>query len=323
MYSWGRALVNEHITDIQSKNLQLVSFDAEWKDVYLGTVNGDSFKGICSDLNLNKNICCNAKTALFEKFGKDFPNLYISASKWCPLDKCTALIIGCQYGILFFTWNGMNLFHYYDFQQNGIGVDYRLATGSMTKGIAAIGSDNVTVGTHTGTILLFRVRAKEDDSNLECILIDTRRVHEKPITELASTRINSIDILASGDEEGEIHLWHLKKMDKNAPGPILDHLTAVESPSSKVSKGYPVTAMCIWNKIPRGILIAAYGSGTIKIFGLAGNIIAQINAHSGWITALDLATRSGILVSTGEDCFIKEVHFLFGTFNDFRETKDS
>ncbi|CAB4054325.1 unnamed protein product [Lepeophtheirus salmonis] len=241
MYSWGRALVNEHITDIQSKNLQLVSFDAEWKDVYL-------------------------------------------ASKWCPLDKCTALIIGCQYGILFFTWNGMNLFHYYDFQQNGIGVDYRLATGSMTKGIAAIGSDNVTVGTHTGTILLFRVRAKEDDSNLECILIDTRRVHEKPITELASTRINSIDILASGDEE------------------------AVESPSSKVSKGYPVTAMCIWNKIPRGILIAAYGSGTIKIFGLAGNIIAQINAHSGWITALDLATRSGILVSTGEDCFIKVFH---------------
>ena len=50
-------------------------------------------------------------------------------AKWCPLENCTVLVLGSQYGIRLYDWDGSALFYKFDFVENGIGVDERQVTG--------------------------------------------------------------------------------------------------------------------------------------------------------------------------------------------------
>ena len=45
-----------------------------------------------------------------------------------------SLIIGCQFGIQLYDWDGSTMIHSFDFQDNGIGVDGKLVTGGLVKG---------------------------------------------------------------------------------------------------------------------------------------------------------------------------------------------
>ena len=70
-----------------------------------------------------------------------------------------------------------------------------------TKGIAALGSNYIAVGIHTGTVLLFEIGI--DGENVIGRQVDSRRSHEFPITDLASTSVTTSSgsqaLLASGD----------------------------------------------------------------------------------------------------------------------------
>ena len=85
----------------------------------------------------------------------------LTVSKWCPLENCTVLVLGSQFGIKLFDWDGSTLIYYYDFIENGIGVDDREVTGGQGRGISALGSNYIAVGIHTGTIILFKVISSE------------------------------------------------------------------------------------------------------------------------------------------------------------------
>ena len=55
-----------------------------------------------------------------------------------------------------------------------------------------------------------------------------------------------------------------------------------------------------------GVLVAGYGSGLLRLFSLpTGYIIAEITAHGGWITGMDLASQSGLLLTCSEDGFVR------------------
>ena len=41
----------------------------------------------------------------------------------CPMESCTLLVLGSQYGIQILDWNGAVLIHEMDFAQHGIGGD--------------------------------------------------------------------------------------------------------------------------------------------------------------------------------------------------------
>ena len=57
---------------------------------------------------------------------------------------------------------------------------------------------------------------------------------------------------------------------------------------------------------PTGIVIAGFGSGHIRILSLAtGLIIAEIAGHAGWITGMDLASASGLLITSAEDGYVR------------------
>ena len=61
----------------------------------------------------------------------------------------------------------------------------------------------------------------------------------------------------------------------------------------------------IWQQFS-GILIAGYGSGMIRIYSLLnGSIMADVTAHAGWITGMDLANQSGRLLTAAEDGVIR------------------
>ena len=55
-----------------------------------------------------------------------------------------------------------------------------------------------------------------------------------------------------------------------------------------------------------GIIVAGYGSGLMRIFSVPdGDIVAEVDAHAGWITGMDLASQTGRLVTTAEDGIVR------------------
>ena len=43
----------------------------------------------------------------------------------CPMEQCTLLVLGSQYGVQILDWNGENLVFDYDFQAEGIAGEER------------------------------------------------------------------------------------------------------------------------------------------------------------------------------------------------------
>lgn len=75
---------------MMAKNIQVVSFDSDWREVYIGTVRRNMFIGVCAHEALKKPdivVKCATKTENIEP-------LVISCFKWCPLESCTILALG-------------------------------------------------------------------------------------------------------------------------------------------------------------------------------------------------------------------------------------
>ncbi len=286
--------LGENSTSLMAKNLQVVSFDSDWKEVYLGTVRRDSFNASCPANDGKVNV----KYAPKEATSAILP---LTAAKWCPLDNCTVLVVASKKGIQFYDWNGQTRIFEYDFAENGIGVDDRLVNGAAGRGIAAVGPNYVAVGIHTGTVVLFEVATDED--NFICRVVDSQRSHSAPCADLASTALttkNGVrDILVSGDVDGVINVWALG----DARGDGLVH-------KNKIDEGLAsgaVTTLSLWNRDPEGgMAIVGFASGLIRTFRLlTGDLLSEISAHATWITGMDLASQSGLLVTTSEDGFVR------------------
>ena len=162
MYNKTKVLSISNGAGMSVKNLQVVSFDSEWKEIYLGTIRRNHFSAFCPH-NVPNAVSIDYKW-LHQDEGPDAENssiVSLTVSKWCPLENCTVLVLGSQFGIKLFDWDGSTLIYYYDFVENGIGVDDREVTGGQARGISALGSNYIAVGIHTGTILLFKVISSE------------------------------------------------------------------------------------------------------------------------------------------------------------------
>ncbi len=150
-------------------------------------------------------------------------------------------------GIKLFDWDGSTQIYDFDFLENGIGVDDRLVSGAMGRGIAALGPNLIAVGLHTGTIVVLEIVT--DVQSFVCRLIDSQRSHLNPIADLASTSIDRgghqhKDVLVSGDETGILNLW---KLGKN----VGDGIVHEKKLSSFADS--PITAITLWNRIGQGI----------------------------------------------------------------------
>ena len=167
----------------------------------------------------------------------------------------------------------------------------------MARGVAALGANVIAVGIHTGTIVLFKVVS--DASSFSCHVTDTQRCHVHPLADLASSTItdedeSSKDILVSGDEMSHINIWQMSNSTLR--------LLKVIEPYGQ----FPITTLSIWNRVAKGVIIAGYGSGHLRLFSIpSGAIVAEATAHAGWITGMDLASVSGLLITSSEDGFVR------------------
>ena len=109
----------------------------------MGTVRRDVFSAVCP------NPVPRAGKVDVHYRAKAAGVVVITSAKWCPLDSCTVLVLGCQSGLKLFDWDGSTQIFEYDFHENGIGVDDRYVAGGMARGIAAIGANYIAVGIHT------------------------------------------------------------------------------------------------------------------------------------------------------------------------------
>ena len=158
-------------------------------------------------------------------------------------------------------------------------------------------------------ILLFHVELVED--SYQCRMVGKFRNHVTPITDLASSNTKQgkvrlilprivlesyVQVLASGDSSGIVTIWSLEEESGT-----LAQMAKVEDWA-----GFPVTTLCIWNKYKEGIVAAGFGSGHIRLFSIPdGRVLCEIAAHNGWITGMDLASQSGLLLSCAEDGYVR------------------
>ena len=101
------------------KLVKVVSFDAEWKEIYVGVARKDIFTAECP------NNVPDAERVTVKYQSKDKENAIISSAKWCPMENCTLLVLASQYGVQIFDWDGSNLVYDFDFEEKGIQGDER------------------------------------------------------------------------------------------------------------------------------------------------------------------------------------------------------
>merc|ERR1719150_1619783 len=215
--------------------MSVVSFDAEWREVYIGYVRKDLFTGECPN-----NVTDAAKISVKYATKNRPENAVISAAKWCPMESCTLLVLGSQYGLQIYDWNGAVLVHEMDFEQSGVGAEDRQITGPMVKGIAALGSSFIAVGLHTGEIVMFCVGLEA--GGYSCQEVARYRQHVAAITDMASSSLGTTSVLVSGDTSGAINTWSLDT----------DNTRLVHRLRIGDWVGHSVTTMAVWNKYKHG-----------------------------------------------------------------------
>ena len=147
---------------------------------------------------------------------------------------------------------------------------------------------------------MFKV-SYDETAGYQCQYLARFRQHLRNITDLASSTTSLGPLLASGDITGDINIWSLETGGREGEGEALAHRAKIGDWS-----GHSVSTLAVWNKFKDGVLIAAYGSGHIRLFSLpGGNIICEVSAHNGWITGMDLASASGLLLSCAEDSYVR------------------
>ncbi|CAI9718690.1 repeat-containing 54-like [Octopus vulgaris] len=201
----------------------------------------------------------------------------VMQAKWVTLGiQRTILVITAQRGIQFFEPDGTLLFWH------NLTADESECTSMYMRGIAAVGSNFVCVGSHTGEILYFKVPLKGKTITYSGKISE----HKAGICCLTAAD----NLMASCDMEGNIFLWKLSTNDVFVP---MFRIPGYRSPCSTIA---------IWNEC----IVGGYGSGHLRVFcAKTGALAAEVAAHTRWINAVDIAPKTGLVLSAGEDSFVR------------------
>ena len=101
MYQKGKVITMDSTAGMTCKNLQVVSFDSEWNEIYLGTTRRNRFTAFCPNEVTNAvNIDFKWNLDINDPANQDeATGVTLTVAKWCPMENCTILVLGSQYGI--------------------------------------------------------------------------------------------------------------------------------------------------------------------------------------------------------------------------------
>ena len=201
----------------------------------------------------------------------------IMQCRWVSVGGRLFLVAAASAGIQMFETKGQVVVFWHPLKKAD-GVETK---SCFARGIASLGDRFVCVGTSDGEILCFEMPS----SGSEIKLVQSLQGHASAVSALAS----SDSTLVSCDDNGDLIVWNLTKEHS------IVHKKRVKDVGS-------VTSMVIH----RDRLVAANGTGHIRLYSLPSvGLICEVTAHARWITALDLAPESQLLLSTSEDCFVR------------------
>ncbi|XP_043242638.1 WD repeat-containing protein 54-like [Amphibalanus amphitrite] len=193
--------------------------------------------------------------------------------RWCELRGTTYLVVAASNGVDFYDEHGASLLFSFPFSQEGGG-------GSFTRGIATF-LGKACVGTSDGSLLVFQRDAAAGAPHLA----QRARLHASAICALAGDECH----LVSSDQSGNIVQWAGKAGELTKVRQI-DHY-------GSACTGLTLTAQYV---------VAVYGSGHLRLFSRqTGQVRAEVTAHARWITGLDVALESGLLLTVAEDASVK------------------
>ncbi|XP_053921714.1 WD repeat-containing protein 54 [Cuculus canorus] len=206
----------------------------------------------------------------------------ITQAAWCVLPSRALLVLTSHRGIQMFEADGSTLVYWHALD----GTEHPPAHAVFARGIAAAGGRFVCVGTSPGPVLVFDIPPKGTNVTVSDVL----ERHHDAITDIAAELGHTPDDagdLVSADDGGAVCTW-------SSGEPF--------TPLGKIPGfGWSCSSVKLWH----GIVAAGYGNGQIRLYEAATGVLrAEVNAHARWISALDVAPRSGKLLSGAEDSFV-------------------
>ncbi|XP_078265048.1 WD repeat-containing protein 54 [Rhinoraja longicauda] len=205
----------------------------------------------------------------------------IMQASWCVLPSRTLLVLASQKGIQMYEPDGSIMVYWH-----AMDTPEAQTEAVFARGIAATGGHYITVGSSTGSILVFNIPAKGTNITV-CEVLEE---HRDPITEIASDcagEKSCVADLVTADDSGLLCAW------KSGDDFTLLH----KIPSYGVS----CSSVRMW----AGVIVAGFGSGQIQMYDAeSGALQVDVNAHARWISSLDIAPATGKLVSGAEDSLV-------------------
>lgn len=197
----------------------------------------------------------------------------IQQTRLLVLYKKVILVIAAESCIQFYDVENSNLITHFN-------LNILADEESYARGIC-LHDDHILCGTNVGSIYIFESSPEKS----EIIKKNSIEGHKSAIWSMCS----HLGKLISSDDYGNIMIWN----SFNAPKRSLNIISG---------QGYPCTSLAGINNT----VIGAYGSGHIRLFDfLTGDIIYEISAHAGWINSIDVASQTSVIISAGEDSFIR------------------
>ncbi|KAM4809353.1 WD repeat-containing protein 54 [Rhinophrynus dorsalis] len=207
----------------------------------------------------------------------------ITQASWCVLPSRVLLVLTSQKGIQMYESDGSIMVYWHALDA----LVTPPAQAVFARGIAPARGQYICVGTSSGLVLVFDIPAKGTNITLAEVLAE----HRDPITDIACETCDDkggAADLVTADDSGALCVWK--------SGEDFKLLTKISA--------YGVT--CCSVKLWDGVIVAAYGSGQIRVYDAAtGALNVEVDAHARWIYTLDIAPESGKLLSGAEDSFVQ------------------
>ncbi|CAG0917797.1 unnamed protein product [Notodromas monacha] len=263
-------------------NLSVYPGDSKWKKLLVGVVNRNHLlitSVVPGELHGMKEIFLRDKLA-GEKLA--LHDATILKADWCKLRDASFLVLCATSGFQIMDDEGFQVVFTYCFADDD-SVDE--AKWEYAASVTHVGNF-IFIGSSSGFFYVVAMMVQKEKTSVVCTasVIRYLRGHTSCVTTMTSV---SDRTLVSGDASGKISVW------KNLPD--------LQKVSSFVESHGPVSSMKSWNHF----VVAAFGDGIFHVIDILNLItIAKVNAHSRWISGLDIAPESGKLITCSEDSIV-------------------
>ncbi|XP_003384692.1 PREDICTED: WD repeat-containing protein 54-like [Amphimedon queenslandica] len=201
---------------------------------------------------------------------------FITGMKWCLLEGVDPVLVVTSFaGFVVLNFDATSrLFQYRLTHKDTLGVS------SCARGISCY-SNNIFVGTSEGYILVFTVTLNEGVEFRQQL----GEEGEPPVSCIGTCDDGRV---ATGNENGDIVIWkdtcRLKTQERIAT-------------FNGESRGC-CTSISWW----RDLVAAGFANGQVSIYSPdRGQRLIDVNAHSKWINGIDIAPKTGLILSYSED----------------------